>query len=170
MREKEHRHRYLRDLAERMPLETQDQIRLAMEDAGFVVTQATVSRDIRELKLIKVASGPGRQRYLPAAAANGIQTGDRLEHLLADVYRSVTRAQNLVVLRVLPGNAHAVGAVLDDMKFPGLLGTIAGDDTLLMVAQDDAAARAVETLLKPPPPTAHTSPAESSTGGRPETR
>jgi transcriptional regulator of arginine metabolism len=151
VREKEHRHRYLRDLAERVPLETQDQIRRAMEDAGFAVTQATVSRDIRELKLIKVASGPGRQRYLPAAAANNVQAGDRLEHLLADVYRSVTRAQNLVVLRVLPGNAHAVGAVLDDMNVPGLLGTIAGDDTLLLVAKDEDSARAVEGILRPPP-------------------
>jgi transcriptional regulator of arginine metabolism len=147
--EKERRHQFLRELVERVALETQEQVADALAAAGFPVTQATVSRDIRDLQLIKVPTPDGRHRYALPPAPTGLQPQARLDRLLAETYRSVGRAGNLVVLRLLPGNAHAVGAILDSMDVAGLLGTIAGDDTLLLVFADDAAAAAMEDRLRP---------------------
>jgi transcriptional regulator of arginine metabolism len=147
--EKERRHQFLRELVDRVVLETQEQVAEALTAAGFPVTQATVSRDIRDLQLIKVPTPDGRHRYALPPQATGMAPQTRLDRLLAEAYRSVARTGNLVVLRVLPGNAHAVGAVLDSMDVPGLLGTIAGDDTLLLVLSDAAAAEQLERRLRP---------------------
>ena len=151
MQVKEDRQRLLRELVEREALGTQEEVAAALARAGFPAAQATVSRDIRDLNLVKVPIPDGGHRYhLPAGPA-GPAPEVRLGRLLAEAYRSLGRASNLVVLKVLPGNAHAVGAVLDAMTVPGLLGTIAGDDTLLVVAADEAAARALEAMLRPGP-------------------
>ncbi len=152
MHVKEVRQRVLRELVEREALGTQEEVAAALARAGFPAAQATVSRDIRDLNLVKVPTGDGGHRYHVAAGPAGPAPEVRLGRLLAEAYQSLTRANNLLVLKVLPGNAHAVGAVLDVMTVPGLLGTIAGDDTLLLVAQDEAAARALEARLRPGTP------------------
>jgi transcriptional regulator of arginine metabolism len=153
--EKWRRHQFLRELVGRVELETQEAVAEHLRRAGFHVTQATVSRDIRELNLVKIVGPDGRHRYaLPPAA--GLATPEsRLARLLAETYVSVARAQNLVLLKVLPGNAHAVAAVLDSLEVPGLLGTVAGDDTCLIVLSDADSAAALEGRLRPahaPPP------------------
>ena len=149
---KEVRQRFLRELVERQPLETQEDVAAALAAAGFAAAQATVSRDIRDLNLVKVPTPGGGHRYQAPPSPVGPDLGLRLERLLAEAYQSLARARNLLVLKVLPGNAHAVGAVLDIMTVPGLLGTIAGDDTLLLVAADDEAALRLDAWLRPAPP------------------
>jgi transcriptional regulator of arginine metabolism len=147
--DKERRHQFLRELVEGFALETQEQVAEALTEAGFPVTQATVSRDIRDLQLMKVPTPDGRHRYVLPPSTAQVQPATRLERLLAEAYRSLACTGNLLVLKVMPGNAHAVGAVLDSMNVPGLLGTIAGDDTLLLVTSDSDAALALESRLRP---------------------
>lgn len=151
---KEVRQRFLRELVRSQPLETQEEVAAALAAAGFSAAQATVSRDIRDLNLVKVPTPEGGHRYQVPPSPLGRDLEVRLERLLAEAYQSLARARNLLVLKVLPGNAHAVGAVLDIMTVPGLLGTIAGDDTLLLVAADDDAAVRLDAWLRPAPPSA----------------
>lgn len=146
--EKQRRHQFLRELVSQMELDTQEALVTALRRAGFQVTQATVSRDIRELNLVKLPTSSGGHRYAMGQGGS-ISAEVRLDRLLAESYVSTARAANLIVLKVMPGNAHAVGAVLDTMDTPHLLGTIAGDDTLLLVCQDEAAAKVMEARLRP---------------------
>lgn len=149
MSEKWRRHQFLRELVGRVDLDTQETVAEHLRNAGFHVTQATVSRDIRELNLVKLVGPDGRHRYALPMNPGFLSPESRLDRILAESYVSVARAQNLVVLKVLPGNAHAVAAVLDGMEMPTLLGTIAGDDTLLMVLSDVPSASALEARLRP---------------------
>lgn len=150
MIEKQRRHQFLRELVSQMELDTQEALVAALRRAGFQVTQATVSRDIRELNLVKLPTASGGHRYAMGQGGS-ISAEVRLDRLLAESYVSTARAANLIVLKVMPGNAHAVGAVLDTMDLHHLLGTIAGDDTLLLVCQDEAAAKTMEARLRPSP-------------------
>jgi transcriptional regulator of arginine metabolism len=148
VREKQRRQQFLRELVATRDLETQEALVRELRRAGFHVTQVTVSRDIRDLHLVKTLTPSGRYRYaLPAGA--GVSAQARLDRILAESYISVRRAGNLVVLKVLPGNAHAVGAIMDQLDLPHLLGTIAGDDTLLLVCEDEAAAQSIQARLRP---------------------
>ncbi|MFB5189606.1 arginine repressor [Alicyclobacillus fastidiosus] len=145
---KEQRLMRIRELVSQQEIETQEELVRALEDSGFAVTQATISRDIKELQLIKVVGTNGRYKYAIPVIASSV-TLDTLRRKLADVFVSQARAQNLVVIKVLPGNAQAIGFMIDSMNQAGLLGTIAGDDTILLVCQDDdAAMRLLETLLQ----------------------
>lgn len=140
---KEHRHRKIKEIVSQREVETQEELVLALENAGFHATQATVSRDVKELKLIKVVGSDGRYKYaIPINTTMLSVEGFRRK--LTDVFVSLTRAQNLLVLKVLPGNAHSIGAILDGVELTGLLGTIAGDDTLLLICRDEQAAQWVD--------------------------
>ncbi|MCL6637127.1 MAG: arginine repressor [Alicyclobacillus sp.] len=139
----------IKEIVSQHEVETQDELVAALEAAGFSVTQATISRDIKELQLIKVVGSNGRYRYaIPVTAT--LATMDSLRRRLTEVFVSLARANNLLVLKVLPGNAHSIASLIDGMEIDGLLGTIAGDDTLLLIAADEAAAVSIERLLSAP--------------------
>lgn len=145
---KDLRHIKIKELIHQRDVETQEDLVQALQEAGFAVTQATVSRDIKELQLIKVVGAGGRYKYALPAIAAAINP-DTFRRKLSEVYISLARAKNLLVLKVLPGNAHAVGAMLDAMHMKELLGTIAGDDTLLLITPNEDAALDVERWLFP---------------------
>lgn len=137
----------IRELVSQQEIETQEELVHALEASGFAVTQATISRDIKELQLIKVVGSNGRYKYAVPVMASTI-TLDALRKKLSEVFLSQSRAKNLVVMKVLPGNAQAIGAMIDSMNHAGLLGTIGGDDTILLVcADDESAVRLLEMLL-----------------------
>lgn len=136
----------IREIVSQRDVETQEELVQALEEAGFPVTQATISRDIKELQLIKVVGHSGKYKYAIPVSSSSF-SADAVRRKLADVFVSLVQAQNLLVLKVLPGNAHAIGAMLDAIEIEGLLGTIAGDDTLVLIAANDAAARTVEHWL-----------------------
>lgn len=136
----------IREIVSQRDVETQEELVQALEEAGFPVTQATISRDIKELQLIKVVGHSGKYKYAIPVSSSPF-SADAVRRKLADVFVSLVQAQNLLVLKVLPGNAHAIGAMLDAIEIEGLLGTIAGDDTLVLIAANDAAARTVEHWL-----------------------
>jgi transcriptional regulator of arginine metabolism len=143
---KEKRHMRIKELVSQQEIETQEELVKALEESGFPVTQATISRDIKELQLIKVVGSSGRYKYaIPVATS--VVTVEALRRKLTDVFITQSRAQNLIVIKVMPGNAHSIAAMLDGLTQHGLLGTIAGDDTILMVCQDEPSAMDLVDLL-----------------------
>jgi len=140
------------DVIQRQPVRNQEQLRRMVRSAGFDVTQATLSRDIRELGLVK--GGPDAAYQAPApAGSNGQGSQLLLNRAVAEYLTRVDRVQQLVLLRTGPGQAQLLGVALDGVRLPEVLGTIAGDDTILAIAPDIRRARALvkrlERLSKP---------------------
>ena len=129
-------------------LRTQRELVAALNDKGFRVTQATVSRDITEMGLIKVRVDGAQVYALPSAdAAFELGGEQRLAQLLSDLPIEVRRSGTMLVIRAVPGSAHAIAAALDRAQWPGVLGTIAGDDTLFVACTDDRAMSRVKQRL-----------------------
>lgn len=128
-------------------VETQDELISYLRQAGFDVTQATVSRDIRELNLTKVMHGQGKYRYVMARKEDGIRALN-INHALADAILRAEYAQNLVVVHTYPGMAQAIALEVDNLGHNAILGTVAGDDTVLIVTRDTDSAATVSGLIK----------------------
>lgn len=128
------RHRKIVEIIEKYDVETQEELAGYLKNAGFSVTQATVSRDIRELKLSKVPTGSGRQKYIVLKQDDSYM-GDKYIRVLRDGFVSMDMAQNILVLKTVSGMAMAVAAAVDALKFPEVVGCIAGDDTIMMAVR-----------------------------------
>lgn len=128
-------------------IDTQEDLQSMLCDRGFPVTQATVSRDIRELNLVKSAGSDGVYRYRIAGNAAPEPGSEQLIPILKRAAKSVAAANNLVVVKTHAGMGNAVGAAVDAMQLTNCLGTLAGDDTLLIIAQSNAAANEIQSLL-----------------------
>jgi transcriptional regulator of arginine metabolism len=128
------RHLKIREILNNQDVETQDDLVVALCNAGFQVTQATVSRDIKDLHLIKVPLDNGSYKYsLPAEQRfNPLQ---RLKRSLMDHFTSIDYAENLVVLKCMPGTANAIGMLMDNLEWDEVMGTICGDDTILIICR-----------------------------------
>lgn len=135
------------DTIQRQPVRSQEQIRRLLRAASFDVTQATLSRDIRELGLVKGGADGAYQAPTPAVA-NGNAAKSLLNRAVADYLTRVDRVQQLVVLRTGPGQAPLLGVALDGARLPEVVGTIAGDDTILAIARDLRRARALVKRLE----------------------
>ena len=123
------RHSTIVELIGKYEIETQEELAEHLKQAGYKVTQATVSRDIRELKLTKVQSENGRQRYM--VMQNQTAFSDKYIRILKDGYVSMDMAQNILVIKTVSGMAMAVAAALDEIHFHEIVGCIAGDDTIM---------------------------------------
>ncbi|HEY4551772.1 MAG TPA: transcriptional regulator ArgR [Bacillaceae bacterium] len=136
------RHIKIRELIGNREIETQDDLVDCLKREGFNVTQATVSRDIKELHLVKVPLPDGRYKYsLPADQRfNPLQ---KLKRALTDSFVGIDSAQNLLVMKTLPGNAQAVGALIDHLDWSEIMGTICGDDTCLIICRSAEDAQTV---------------------------
>lgn len=128
------RHRKIVELIEKYDVETQEELAGYLKADGFAVTQATVSRDIRELKLSKVPNGSGRQKYV-VLRQDDSHMGDKYIRVLKDGFSSMDMAQNILVIKTVSGMAMAVAAALDAMKFEEVVGCIAGDDTIMVAVR-----------------------------------
>ena len=129
-------------IIEETAVETQEQLMQLLAERGFACTQATVSRDIKQLHLYKEPCGGGRYRYASSARSTGCEFNDRLQRILRECSLSVDCAQNLVVLKTMPGLASAAGAAFDAMDdLPAMIGCVCGDDTVLVVMRDEASAQ-----------------------------
>ena len=131
---KKHRHANIGELIEKYDLETQEELAEKLRQDGYDVTQATVSRDIRELKLSKVPLGDGRQKYVLLREAHG-EMGDKYIRVLQEGMSSMGMAQSLLIVKTVPGMAMAVAAALDAMHMKEIVGTIAGDDTIMLAVR-----------------------------------
>ena len=124
------RHAKIIDLISRYEVETQEELADLLNREGVKVTQATVSRDIRELKLTKIAMNNGRQKYAVMNTASG-NLNEKYLRILKDGFLSMDMAQNILVIKTVSGMAMAVAAALDAMHWPEVAGCIAGDDTIM---------------------------------------
>jgi transcriptional regulator of arginine metabolism len=129
----------IREIIANNDIETQDELVDSLRGSGFNVTQATVSRDIKELHLVKVPMMDGRYKYsLPADQRfNPLQ---KLKRALIDSFVGIDSANNILVMKTLPGNANAVGALIDNLDWDEILGTICGDDTCLIICRTNKSA------------------------------
>ena len=126
---KKKRHDKILEIINSQEIDTQGELAQQLRESGFNVTQATVSRDIRELGLVKVAASGGRQKYQAAKPVN--EQKNRLIRVLKDSVQSLDQAQNILVMKTGSGMAMAAAAALDHLEFPEVVGSIAGDDTIM---------------------------------------
>ena len=115
---------------------TQEELAQALREHGMVVTQATLSRDIKEMHLLKVLAEDGSYRYATMDKEEQ-GTSDRLIRMLADSVVGMDSANNLIVIRTLPGSAHVAGEAVDSLRWSEVLGTIAVDNTILVIARSN---------------------------------
>ena len=130
------------DAIQRAPVRSQEQLRRTMRSAGFDVTQATLSRDIRELGLVK-GGADGAYQAPGRAAPNGKAAESMLQRAVAEYLLRVDRVQQLVLLRTGLGRAQALCVTIDDAHLPEVVGTVAGEDTVLVIAPDAKRAKAL---------------------------
>src|SRR5918999_5074472 len=135
------------DVIQRQPVHNQEQLRRSMRTAGFDVTQATLSRDIRELGLVK-GGADGAYQAPPSAPPNGHAAKSMLHRAAAEYLIRVDRVQQLVLLRTGPGQAQLLGVAIDAARLPEVVGTLAGDDTILVISPDVRRARAFVKRLE----------------------
>ena len=133
---KNYRHQKIMELIKTERVETQEELKELLNREGFPVTQATVSRDIKQLQLRKVTGENGRQYYAPYSAKAPV-AGDRMWRVLRDGFISMDAAQNILVVRTVSGMAMAVAAAIDAIQIPEILGCIAGDDTVMCVVRSN---------------------------------
>jgi transcriptional regulator of arginine metabolism len=145
---KSDRQRLVASLVERMQLGTQQELLDALASAGCLVTQATVSRDIRELGLEKARDPLGRDRYVLPHRGRRSDPRDTLRSLLEQFGRGAVAAQNVVVIQSEIGSAPAIARALDRSAHPLVIGTLAGDDTCLVIAADVKRAQELATELR----------------------
>ncbi|QKG84229.1 transcriptional regulator ArgR [Kroppenstedtia pulmonis] len=132
---KAQRHIKIREIITNSSIETQEDLVEELKTAGYNVTQATVSRDIKELHLVKVPTNNGRYKYsLPAD--NRFNPHQKLKRLMSEAFVSMDYSENLIVMKTMPGNANAIAELIDNLDWPDLLGTIAGDNTILLICRD----------------------------------
>ena len=126
----------IREIVENQSIQTQEELADALREHGMVVTQATVSRDIKEMHLLKVLSEEGGYRY---ATMDKSEQGmnERLIRMLLDSVVDMSSANNLIVIHTLPGSAHVAGEAVDSLRWPEVLGTIAGDNTILVIVRSN---------------------------------
>ncbi|NLJ95050.1 MAG: arginine repressor [Clostridiaceae bacterium] len=127
-------------------IETQEELVEALKDYNMEVTQATVSRDIKELGILKVATGHGGQKYVPMSQSGEGASG-RLMTIFVEAIVSIESANSFVIIKTLPGLAQAAAAALDSMHLEQVLGCIAGDDTIFVACKSEKLANQLKSIL-----------------------
>jgi transcriptional regulator of arginine metabolism len=139
---KQGRQSMILELIDKYDIETQDELSEVLKEKGFEVTQATISRDIKELKLIKVQSGSGKYKY---AASGNEQAGklDVLKRIFRDTVVSMQQAASLIVIKTLTGSANAAAEAIDKLEMPDIVGTLAGDNTIFVAVREEGTQRKI---------------------------
>jgi transcriptional regulator of arginine metabolism len=143
---KNSRHKKILELIERYDIDTQESLIKRLNDEGFSVTQTTVSRDIKQLNLIKGITEMGTYKYTAPTTVKGDKTPVPTS-AITEAVLSVEAAQNIVVVKTFPGMANAVAVCIDSLKHERIIGTVAGDDTILLVVKDNETAGHLENEL-----------------------
>ncbi len=139
------RHAKIKEIIENAVVETQEDLAEALRKQHIEVTQATVSRDIKELMLIKIPTGDGRYRYAYPLEKNLVFSKNRMSRMFQDSVTGLNFSENIIVIKTLPGAANAVASTLDYAKWPEIIGTVAGDDNIIVVIKP---IEAVPEILK----------------------
>ena len=141
------RHEKIKELIQQYDIDTQEELASRLNEAGFKVTQATVSRDIRALKMMKVTGKDGKSRYVILQELP-TELGEKYTRVLHDALLTIDQGQTILVIRTVPGMAMGVAAALDALNWEEILGSIAGDDTVMCVARTLEEASSVAERLK----------------------
>ncbi len=144
---KNDRQRKILELIEKYEIDTQGTLIEKLAEIGYIVTQTTVSRDIKDLKLVKGTTGMGTYKYV-APDAKKEQGRPVLSSAITESVLSVEAAQNIVVVKSIAGMANAVAVCVDSLSIAYIVGSVAGDDTLLLVIKDAETAKRLEGELK----------------------
>lgn len=144
---KEKRQSKIKEIIETRDIETQDELLAELLKAGFSTTQATISRDIREMKLTKVASGNGKQKYTLIQSTD-TDVMAKYHQVLSAGILNLDYSENMIVVRTVSGMAMAVAAALDNMNLQGFMGCIAGDDTIFCAARNSEFCREIIAEIK----------------------
>ena len=144
---KKKRHEKILELIARYSIDTQEELLRLLRESGFEVTQATVSRDIKELRLLKILSPDGKYRYTPAKE-EAKENSSKFYSLFSDSAISVDYAQNIIAVKCLTGMANAVCAAMDTLAWADIVGTLAGDDTIYILMRNETAAGSFAGELK----------------------
>jgi len=136
---KSQRHRSIIEIVEKKLVETQEELANELRQRGYTVTQATVSRDIRELRLIKVATRDNRYRYAIPGEKVPVSDRAKLRRVFHDSVTGMELSENIIVVKTTPGSAQSVALVIDNEGWPEIIGTVAGDDTVLVVVKPKSA-------------------------------
>lgn len=139
---KNDRQNHLLQIITEESIETQEQLLERLRARGIKSTQATISRDIKELHLIKEPAGQGRYRYAVSAHRTKLNFADRLRTIFRESLLSAEYAQNIVVIKTMPGLAQGAASALDGMTIADMVGSLAGDDTVMIVMRDTESAAA----------------------------
>ena len=135
------RHFAIREILSNERIATQDDLCKALKKKGFQITQATISRDIKELQLVKVADAIGYRYGLPESAKLGVQ--ERMKRIFKDAVLSIAHNDTLIVIKTLPGSAQAVASLIDGSFDDSILGTVAGDDNIFVALKNGKALQQV---------------------------
>ena len=147
------RHTMILELIEKMPIDRQEELMNQLRAHGFDVTQATVSRDIRELRLVKASTGDGNYRYVASSAGQRVHTPNRFETIFRESVLRVDYAGHIVLVKCFTGMANAACEVFDAMVWQDVVGTLSGDDTFFILMRSEPAAHAIcDELNKYVPP------------------
>jgi transcriptional regulator of arginine metabolism len=141
------RHAKILEIIDRYEIETQEELAEKLREHGMEVTQATVSRDIKELRLVKVMNIDGKYKYSSVVHSDNV-TSNKLLKVFSESYVHSDYANNIVVVKTLPGMAQAAASALDSLKLNEILGTIAGDDTIMIVCRAEMIAEELVDKLK----------------------
>lgn len=141
------RHAKILEIIGEYPIETQDELLTRLKAEGYKATQATISRDIKDLRLVKTLSGDGKYRYV-SATRNSTDMRSNFSGLFSTSVNSVELAQNIVVIKTFSGMAQAVCAALDSNNYKAIVGTIAGDDTIFIACRTAELATELSDELK----------------------
>lgn len=128
----------IKEIIQNQTIETQEELATALQKEGIVVTQATVSRDIKELQLLKVPYGNGRYKYALSAEKKTIMSENHIAVLFQEAVTKIDSSMNLVVIHTLPGSAQSIAFSIDHSEHTEILGTLAGDDTVLVILRTAA--------------------------------
>lgn len=128
------------NIIQQMDVETQEQLLAELKNRGFQTTQATISRDIKQLRLVKELSAGGAYRYAASERKQSVNSAGRLRNIFKEGVLSVETAQNIVVVKTMPGLASAACSALDSMEIQGMICSLAGDDAGILIMRDNQCA------------------------------
>lgn len=145
---KRYRAMKIKEIIQNQVIETQEELATALQEEGIAVTQATVSRDIKELGLIKVPYGKKQSRYALSSDARGTMSKSHSTILFQEAVTKIDSSMNLVVIHTVPAAANSVAAAIDQSKHPEIIGTLAGDDTILVILKTEKDVKTFKQRIK----------------------
>ena len=145
---KAHRQSKIKQLIENQIIETQEDLAAALRARDIEVTQATVSRDIKDMQLVKIPCGNGKYRYAYPMDTQTMHSEDRMQRLFKELVKKIDYSENIIVVKTMPGAANSICAALDNARWPEVIGTVAGDDTILAVVKSSSMAEDVALKLE----------------------